>query len=107
VPPAIIAAPPAASRTPITANTAKCWPASRRLIAEAPSPIGRITVPTPMAKTSVIARMRERRAKVAEKYAGNITETQHGASRATTPPKNAVKIVPLSTSSRMRPPSEW
>lgn len=55
-------------------------------------------VAMPAANTSVIAASWVRRWKLVAKYAGSITEIQHGASRATTPPRNAVITVPDNSS---------
>lgn len=55
--------------------------------------MGRMIVATPAAKTKVIPRMRLRRWKPLAKYAGSMTDTQHGASSATTPPKKAAITV--------------
>src|SRR5438128_1850624 len=51
-----------------------------------------MTVAIPAANTSVMPTSWTRRWKLVAKYAGSITEMQHGS--ATTPPRNAVITVP-------------
>jgi hypothetical protein len=65
--PASIANPPMIITAPPMENTRACWPDTTRLSALAPRATGRITVPTPAAKTSVMPTIRERRWKVEAK----------------------------------------
>src|SRR4051812_4592098 len=102
--PVSIAAPKATIATPPREKTSACWPEISRLSRLAPSAIGRITVPSPAAKTSVIPTIRARRWKVEAKYAGSITDTQQGASSATPPPRNDAKIVVDNNNSRTAAP---
>lgn len=70
----------------------------------APSPMGTMMVATPAPKARVPATTRPRERKPVAKYAGSITEMQHGASSATIPPRNdASSVVPNNSSPIRRP----
>ena len=98
--PRSIAMPIAAMSDPPMEKISVCWAANRRLTALAPSAIGRITVATPAANTQVMATIPRLVRKVEAKYAGSITDTQHGARSATTPPRNeASSVVDINRSS--------
>lgn len=85
--------------TPPMENTHGCPPSNSRLIAVAPSPMGRIKVATPAPNTTVAGTTPPRCRKPVARYAGSITDTQHGASSATVPPRNeASSVVPTSSS---------
>jgi hypothetical protein len=75
-------------------NTGVWCPEMSRLTPAAPRAIGRMTVPTPRAKTNVIDTSARRRWKLEAKYAGSITEMQHGAKSATAPARKLVRSVP-------------
>ena len=97
--PARIARPPSVIAAPPMEDTTACSSRNRRLSAETPRPMGRITVPTPRANTSVMATMCVLLRTLEAKYACSITEAQHGADSATMPPrKDARSVVEKRTS---------
>lgn len=83
--PASTATPPTAISSPPTVNNGVCHRWNAAANADAPSPIGTITVATPAANTTVPATTPAGRRNTVARYAGSITDTQHGASSATTP----------------------
>jgi len=102
--PARVARPARIISAPPVAKIGGCLLCRRPLTALAPRAIGRITVPTSAAKTNVRPTICRGRRRPLAKYAGSITDTQHGASRATIPAMNEVSTIP-ELSSCTAPPS--
>lgn len=67
-----------------------------------------MSVATPAANIPVAATIPARRPNPVARYAGSITDTQHGASSATTPPRNETSsAVPNSTWCMPLPLCAW
>lgn len=93
--PVMVARPSASIRAP-PMRKIHVWRSMMTWVSQdAPKAIGRMITAMPSANTSVIAASERRRWKLVAKYARSITEMQHGAKRATTPPrKAAITVVP-------------
>jgi hypothetical protein len=84
--------------TAIIEYTRVCSPLISRLRTFAPAARGRIIVATPAAKMKVIAMSPRRRCTPVARYAGSMTDTQHGAKSATMPPRKAATTEVLNKS---------
>src|SRR5229473_1359248 len=89
---AIIATPSASINPAPTRNTSRWSPMMKREITDAPRAMGMMMVATPSPKMNVMATSARRWRKVVARYAGSITEMQHGAKSATTPATNAAMM---------------